>query len=224
MTVAFGAVGTTVEQHAFASSINATLTQALGSDPHTALIVGVSADSNGDNGNLQTSLVTAGGTAMTLLGRVDNGFQFEALYGAINPASGAVSATVSGANVGRGILLNSLIYTGVSGFGTVVKNSGNSGGAGAVSLAGASAAAGGMIVNLLGGSFLGTLSGYTQTQRSNVTSSDNYENLLLGDAGPGPSVGFACTTTASSVWTAIAAELLAVGAAPAPTNQFFVML
>jgi hypothetical protein len=104
----------------------------------------------------------------------------------------------SGANIG-----NSISYSGVTGFGTVVTSSGSS----TTPSISVPSASGQMVAQAFGG-YLSGLSSYNQTQRYyQIVESNVNLTFLMGDALGASRVSFTCSE-ANSPWGAIGVPLI----------------
>jgi hypothetical protein len=147
---------------------------------------------------LGTSVVyiNSGGTIYTL-----------AVFGLLTPASGSqtVSATATGATNAR-IIGDSVSYSNVSRFGTVVTTSGS----GTSLTQSVSSTPGQMVSQAFGaGNTTTTLSAYNQTSRF----SGNQGGLVplqIGDAPGAASTSFSATLSTSAAWAGIAVPLISV--------------
>jgi hypothetical protein len=206
--VAFHAVGTTAEANPFASTATVTQTPTVASGD--ALLACFVNDANGDTSAQTIGAVTCAGTAMTQLVVVSTPASgiLAAIYGLLTPTTGTptVSVTVSGATVGRDLLLNCLTYTGVSAFGATTSNTGSGTSESVTGPTGVGS--NDMVVNLLGGSTLSPQTSYSQTQRVVTASGSGFCNILLGDAAGASSINFACSGN-SNPWLGLAVRLTA---------------
>ena len=207
MAVAFSALGTQNTVTSGTTSVSHLHTIASAGN---ALIVAVHGDWNGNtNPSISASI---GGTALTTIRQLNNwwtrstvsgGFyESFAVFGIINPPTGAQTVTLTISNPGSlgTVLVQSASYTGVASFGTYTNN----GVVGtALTVTSGSVATGDMCFN----SFFSVrhnasaaLSGYNRTSRHNVVGNAfGSIGFLLGDAaGAGSTIAFNATIAATA--------------------------
>lgn len=168
-----------------------------------ALIVAVSLESGSTT---TTATAKVGTTSMTLLGSAPNfnnsGYYARVvLFGLLSPPTGSQTITVTtsgGANYLEG---NSVSYTNVTSFGSVVTGSGTSS-APALSV---SSAANQMVVESFT-TWSTNPSSYTQTSRYSLNINSPYRPFLIGDAPGASTVSFSAAS--SDYWSAIAVPLI----------------
>lgn len=191
----------------FSTSIGVTWSHTASGNTR-AVVVGFTCRSGSQAPSGQTRTVTYGGVAMTKLGTAEfGGDMFCDLWFLLNPPVGAQTVSVnvsSGSNTGRGLAGNSVSYNGVGSSGAVVTANGTSSSAAQSSVA---SAAGEMISQLFGATSA-FQTGYTQTQRSTVQSTDGFADLLIGDAPGTAAVSFSSTLNTSTTWGGVAARLM----------------
>lgn len=209
MAVAFSALGTQNTAGSGTTSVSHLHTIASAG---SALIVAVHGDWNGNtNPSISASI---GGTALTNIRQINNWFtrstqsggfyQSFAVFGIINPPTGAQTVTLTISNPGSvgTVLVQSASYTGVASFGTYTNNGvANSA---ALTVTSGSVASGDMCFNAffsVRNNASAALSGYNQTSRHNVVAAPfSSLGFLLGDAdGAGSTIAFNATIAATGV-------------------------
>jgi hypothetical protein len=174
---------------------------------HKTVVVGVSFQVDGQTLSSLGRACSYDGLPMTSLGIAEWGGAghgaWTELWGIVDvPGGKRIHSEVSGGFfAGRRLRGESLSYTGVDSFGTVVTATGTGT---ALSVAGTTTAAN-MIVQAFG--TLSGLSAYTATQRH---ISNDAISLVMGDAvGTGSAITFGATRAASDVWSGLTVVLKA---------------
>lgn len=178
-----------------------------GAGLHKTVVVGLSFQVDGQTLTSLGRGVSYDGLPMTSLGVSEWGGAghgaWTELYGIVDVAGGKrVRAEVSGGFfAGRTVRGESLSYTGVDSFGTVVVANGT----GTALLVAGTTASPNVIVQAFGA--MSGLSTYTQTQRH---ISNDAISLVMGDAlGTGSAINFGATRAQSGTWSGLSAVLLA---------------
>lgn len=177
-----------------------------GSGLHKTVVVGLSFQVDGQTLTSLGRAVSYDGLPMTSLGIVEWGGPghgaWTEIWGIIDvPGGKRIHAEVSGGFfAGRRLRGESLSYTGVDSFGTVVVASGTGT---VLSVSGTTTSSANVIVQAFG--TLSGLSAYTATQRH---ISNEAISLVMGDAvGTGSAIAFGATRAASDVWSGLTVVL-----------------
>jgi hypothetical protein len=234
MAVAFSALGT---QNTVGSGVTSVSHSHTIASAGSALIVAVHGDWNGNtNPSISASI---GGTALTNIRQINNWFtrsfqsggfyQSFAVFGIINPPTGAQTVTLTISNPGSvgTVLIQSASYTGVASFGTYTNNGVVT--STALTVTSGSIASGDMCFNAffaIKNNASAALSGYNQTSRHNVVAGPfSSLGFLLGDSdGAGSTIAFNATYPATGVRAALGFTVPMVASVEGTTtNQFFQM-
>lgn len=207
--VTFDAVGVgNVGSVGFNPTVSATWNHTA-SGAARAVTVGFSVRCGGQTPATQTTTVTYGGVAMTLLATITtNTEQFTQLWGLLNPLTGVQSVVVTtgdGNNTGRSCVANSVSYNGVARFGPVQTTGPTTSATPALTAVGQY----GQYFNCVIGAVGSTQSALTQTTRYNAGDGTGFADVSIQDALGGPSVAFG-STVSSTPWCVLIAPLLPV--------------
>lgn len=206
--VTFDAVGAgNVGTAGFAGTVSATWNHTASLFAR-AVTVGYSSRCGGQTPASQTSTVTYGGIAMSLLATLaTNSEQFTEVWGLIGPPTGVQSVVVTsgnGTNTGRSIVANSVSYNGVSAFGPVQSSGLITSATAALTVTGQV----GQYFNVVIGAASTSQSALTQTSRYNASDGSGFADVSIQDALGAASVAFGSTLGASVPWCAFGVPLL----------------
>jgi hypothetical protein len=191
----------------------------------TALVVGVTVVTAANTTSAPTISCKIGSTTLAQLGVYQSGpiggvCSTVALYGLINPPTGAQTITTTAtpnplASDAAYLSVCVDTYTNVASFGTAQTANGSTA---AASHTVTSGATGGRIVQMFGvvqANVSLTLSAYNQTQRQNVASgASSYGSCVMGDAAGAASVTISATISSAAAWGSVAVPLNPAPAAP----------
>jgi hypothetical protein len=191
----------------------------------TALVVGVTVVTAANTTSAPTISCKIGSTTLAQLGVYQYGpvggvCSTVALYGLINPPTGAQTITTTAtpnplASDAAYLSVGVDTYTNVASFGTAQTANGSTA---APSHTVTSGATGGRIVQMFGvvqANVSLTLSAYNQTQRQNVASgASSYGSCVMGDAAGAASVTISATLSSAASWGSVAVPLNPAPAAP----------